>query len=79
MWGVGAPSEAWCILQGASPCRERVIQIGFHAEGYRIDKTASPMDFYTKWQITPEGKWINPKPTCFDSMPQEGWYKEGGK
>ena len=52
------------------------IQIGFHAEGYRIDKTASPMDFYTKWQITPEGKWINPKPTCFDSMPQEGWYKE---
>jgi hypothetical protein len=25
------------------------IQIGFHAEGYRIGKTASPMDFYTKW------------------------------
>jgi hypothetical protein len=21
---VGAPSEAWCILQGAGPCRERV-------------------------------------------------------
>lgn len=52
------------------------IQIGFHPGGYRIDKTASPMDFYTKWQITPEGKWINPKPTCFDSMPQEGWHKE---
>ncbi len=55
------------------------IQIGFHAEGYRIDKTASPMDLYTKWQITPEGKWINPKPACFDSMPQEGWYKKVGK
>ena len=52
------------------------IQIGYHPKGYRIDKTASPMDFYTKWQITQEDKWINPKPTCFDSMPQEGWYKE---
>ncbi len=52
------------------------IRIGFHPEGYRIDKTASPMDLYTKWQITTEGKWIDPKPTCFDSMPQEGWYKE---
>ena len=49
------------------------IQIGFHPEGYRIDKTASAMDLYTKWEITPEGKWTNPKPTCFDSMPQEGW------
>gem|GEM_PF-802063 len=51
------------------------IKKGYHPEGYRIDKTASPMDFYTKWEITPEGKWINPKPTCFDSMPQEGWHK----
>ena len=51
------------------------IQIGFHPEGYRIDKTASPMDFYTKWQITSEGEWINPKPTCFHSMPPEGWHK----
>ena len=55
------------------------IQIGFHPDGYRIDKTDSPINFYTKWQITPEGKWIYPKPTCFDSMPQEGWYKETGK
>jgi len=23
-FGVGAPSEAWCILQGESPCRVRV-------------------------------------------------------
>lgn len=52
------------------------IQRGFHAEGYRIDKTGSPMEYYTKWQITPEGKWINPMPTCFDSMPQEGWRKD---
>jgi hypothetical protein len=52
------------------------IQIGLRPEGYRIDKTASPMDFYTKWEFTPEGKWINPKPTCFDSMPQEGLSKE---
>ncbi len=49
---------------------------GFHPEGYRIDKTASPLDFYTKWEITPEGKWTNPKPVSFDSMPREGWYKE---
>ncbi len=55
--------------------KARDIQIGFHPKGYRIDKTASLMDIYTKWQITPEGEWINPKPTCFDSMPQEGWQK----
>jgi hypothetical protein len=51
------------------------IQRGYHPDGYRIDKTASPMNFYTKWQITPEGKWIDPKPVSFHSMPQEGWYK----
>jgi len=56
--------------------KARDIQIGFHPEGYRIDKTASPIHFYTKWQITPEGKWINPKPASFHSMPQEGWCKE---
>ena len=59
--------------------KARDIQIGFHPEGYRIDKTAAPMDLYTKWQITREGKWINPKPTCFDSMPQKGWYAETEK
>ena len=48
---------------------------GFHPEGYRIDKTASPMDYYTKWEITPEGKWVGMKATCFDSMPQTGWHK----
>jgi hypothetical protein len=51
------------------------IQIGFHPDGYRIDKTTSPINYYTKWQITPEGQWIKPKPASFHSMPQEGWYK----
>ena len=51
------------------------IQKGFHPEGYRIDKTSAPIDFYTKWEITSEGKWTNPKPSCFDSMPQDGWLK----
>jgi len=52
------------------------IQTGFHPDGYRIDKTTSPIIYYTKWEVTPEGKWINPKPVCFDSMPQEGWHKK---
>jgi hypothetical protein len=54
-------------------CTAREIKMGFHPEGYYIDKSASAMDLYTKWEITAEGKWTNPKPTCFDSMPQEGW------
>ena len=52
------------------------IKKGFHPDGYRIDKSASPLDFYTKWEITPEGKWTNSKPACFDSMPGKGWSKE---
>jgi hypothetical protein len=51
------------------------IQKGYHPDGYRIDKTASPVNFYTKWEITSEKKWINQQPSCFHSMPQEGWYK----
>ena len=50
------------------------IRIGYHPKGYRIDKTASAMDLYTKWAIE-DGKWVNPKPVCFDSLPQEGWHK----
>ena len=49
------------------------IDIGYHPDGYRIDKTASPMNRYTQWEITPYGAWINPRPVCFDSLPQEGW------
>lgn len=49
------------------------VTIGFHLDGYRIDKTASPMDRYTKWDILPGNHWVNPKPVCFDSLPQNGW------
>lgn len=49
------------------------VNVGFHREGYRIDKTASPMNRYTKWEIVPERGWCNPKPVCFDSLPQSGW------
>ncbi len=52
------------------------IVIGFHPDGYRIDKTASPMNRYTKWEILPGGGWCNPKAVCFDSMPQQGWFKK---
>ena len=51
------------------------IEVGYHPDGYRIDKTASPMDRYTKWIVSAEKKWSNPKAVCFDSMPQEGWLK----
>ncbi|HDL08393.1 MAG TPA: hypothetical protein ENG35_06610 [Desulfobacteraceae bacterium] len=48
------------------------VVVGFHPAGYRIDKTASPMNRYTKWDVT-ENHWRNPKPVCFDSLPQSGW------
>jgi hypothetical protein len=49
------------------------ITVGFHQDGYRIDKTASPMNRYTKWDILPGNHWCNPKAVCFDSLPQNGW------
>lgn len=52
------------------------INIGFHPDGYRIDKTASAIDRYTKWEILQEKIWQNPKPVCFDSMPPHGWIKK---
>ena len=54
------------------------VKTGYQPDGYRIDKTASPMNRYTKWEINSDGKWINPKPVCFDSMPEEGWIKVEG-
>jgi len=51
------------------------IKIGFHPDGYRIDKTASPMKLYTKWQISENGKWHSPKPVDFDALPEDGWFK----
>ncbi|NQT01089.1 MAG: hypothetical protein HQ580_03625 [Planctomycetes bacterium] len=50
------------------------INVGFHPEGFRIDKTASPMNRYTKWEILPGKKWRNPEPVCFDTLPKEGWF-----
>ena len=50
------------------------INVGFHPNGYRIDKRASPMNRYTKWEILSGNKWHNPEPICFDSLPQEGWF-----
>ena len=49
------------------------VTVGFHQDGYRIDKTATPMNRYTKWRIMSGRGWCNPKPVCFDSMPQQGW------
>ncbi|MBN1574969.1 MAG: hypothetical protein JW913_00350 [Chitinispirillaceae bacterium] len=54
------------------------IESGYHPSGYKIDKTAPPMDFYTKWKIDDTGEWHDPVPVCFDSMPAEGWYKYEG-
>jgi hypothetical protein len=52
------------------------IEIGFHPAGYRIDKTASAMNRYTRWNVSPGKRWSDPKPVCFDSMPKKGWFKK---
>ena len=52
----------------------REVTVGFHPEGYRIDKTTSPMNRYTRWDILPGNHWCDPKPVCFDSLPQQGWF-----
>ena len=52
--------------------------IGYHPEGYRIDKTASAINRYTQWDISPDDKWNNPKPVCFHSLPEDGWFKVNG-
>ena len=54
------------------------IDIGYHPDGYRIDKTASAMNRYTQWDISPDGKWNKPKPVCFHSLPEVGWIKVDG-
>jgi len=50
------------------------VIVGFHPNGYRIDKTASPMNRYTKWDILLGNHWCDPKPVCFESLPQHGWF-----
>ncbi|OHB61738.1 MAG: hypothetical protein A2Y76_00160 [Planctomycetes bacterium RBG_13_60_9] len=52
------------------------IEIGFHPDGYRIDKTASPMNRYTKWDVLSGSRWVNPRSVCFDSLPSSGWIKK---
>ena len=49
------------------------VTVGFHQDGYRIDKTALPMNSYTKWDVLQGNRWCNPKPVCFDSLPEKGW------
>jgi hypothetical protein len=49
------------------------VTAGFHPAGYRIDKTASPMNRYTKWEVISGKGWCNPEPVCFDSLPRKGW------
>jgi len=49
------------------------VRVGFHPAGYRIDKTVSAMNRYTKWQTKLGDRWRNPEPVCFDSLPQQGW------
>jgi len=51
------------------------INVGFHPDGYRIDKTASPMNLYTKWHIFEDGRWHSPEPVDFDALPEDGWLK----
>ena len=41
----------------------RDVTVGFHPDGYRIDKTASPMNRYTKWDILQGNRWCNPQPS----------------
>ena len=54
------------------------IEIGYNPEGFRIDKTASPLNRYTRWEIRPDGKWLNPKPVCFHELPASGWVRAVG-
>ncbi len=54
------------------------IEVGFHPDGYRIDKTASPMNRYTKWETHSGHRWTHPRPVCFDSLPVDGWFKTDG-
>jgi wyosine [tRNA(Phe)-imidazoG37] synthetase (radical SAM superfamily) len=51
------------------------INTGYHPFGYRIDKTGSAINRYTRWTIKENGKWDDSKPVCFHSLPQDGWFK----
>ena len=51
------------------------IDVGWHRDGYRIDKSGSPMSRYTQWTISSDGQWDECKPVCFHSLPEDGWFK----
>ncbi len=51
------------------------VEIGYHPSGFRIDRTASPMNRYTRWTIAADGEWEKPEPVCFHSLPDDGWVK----
>ena len=51
------------------------IEVGFHPDGFRIDKAASAMNRYTRWDISGKGQWEKPVSVCFDSLPEQGWFK----
>lgn len=51
------------------------VVVGYHPSGFRIDKTAPPMNMYTQWTVTSSGCWVNPKAVCFHTLPSDGWVK----
>lgn len=57
--------------------RSSELERGYHPDGFKIDKFTDPLNRYTKWEIDNEGKWLNPKPVCFHSLPETGWIKTG--
>ena len=61
-----------------SPFKSEEIHVGYHPDGYRIDKTAPPLYLYTKWIIEKNGGWHSPKAVCFHSLPEDGWSKTEG-
>jgi ubiquinone/menaquinone biosynthesis C-methylase UbiE len=64
------------VFENAQPLLKATeITVGLHPGGFRIDKTAAPMNRYTKWIVTASGDWTNPEPVCFHSLPETGWKK----
>jgi len=57
-----------CVVLEASE-----VRVGFHPDGFRIDKTANAINRYTQWKIKSGNLWRSPKPVCFHSLPLSGW------
>ena len=68
------PDKESSTVRGASLKAEEVT-IGYHPDGFRIDKTAGPMNRYTRWFVQPDGQWAQPRAVCFHSLPEEGWVR----